>query len=230
MRGRSAPAADTAGSRFNDYYPLLRLGRTGEALALLLECRQAFQDARDPGMLGKTLSALADVEDARGHGDAAIGLERDALRYTYLAGDVIAIAVSYHNLGNYLRRHAGRPVPALACHLAAALICALTGAEGADRSVRAAATDLRALGTEDGGGSAHAAASGPSEPAADAVPPADVPALSRLVGDIPGTDLPGLLTALAPDPAAADQALRDLISQAQAQAAASTETAQAPPA
>jgi hypothetical protein len=44
--------------------------------------------------------------------------ERDALRY--LAGDVLGIAVSYHNLGNYLQDHARRPAPALACHLAAA--------------------------------------------------------------------------------------------------------------
>jgi hypothetical protein len=58
-RGRSAPAADIAHSRFNDYFPLLELGRTDEALALLLECRQAFQDARDPRKLGMALGALA---------------------------------------------------------------------------------------------------------------------------------------------------------------------------
>ena len=215
MLDRSAPAAYIAGSRFNDYFPLLRLGRAEEALALLLECRQAFQDARDAGMLGKTLSALADTEDERGHGDAAIILERDALRYKYLAGDVLAIAVSYHNLGTYLAVPAHQPASALACHLAAALIRAITGAAHTDESVRDAATDLRALGTEDGGGSAHAAPSGSDEPTPDAVPPADVPALCCLVGDIPGTDLAGLLAALASDPATADQALRDLTTRAQ---------------
>jgi hypothetical protein len=193
------PAADIAHSRFNDYFPLLELGRTDEALALLLECcRQAFQDARDPRKLGMALGALAHVEDERGHGAAAIGLERDALRYSYLAGDVIGIAVSYHNLGSCLSRHARQPAPALACHLAAALIRALTGSKGNEDPVGAAATDLLAL-------------------AADATPPADVADLSRQVGDIPGTDLPGLLAVLAPDPAAADQALRDLITQAQTQ-------------
>jgi hypothetical protein len=229
-RDRSAPGADIARSRFNDYYPLVRLGRTEEALALLLECRQAFQDARDPAMLGKTLNALADVEDTRGHGDAAIGLERDALRYTYLAGDVFGIEVSYHNLGNYLYRHARQPAAALACHLASALICALTGAEGTDQSVRAAGTDLRALDAEDGGGPAPASASAPDRPSPDGVPPADVPALCRLVGDIPGADLPGLLAALVPDPAAVDQALRDLTAQARALAAARPESAPAAPA
>ncbi len=46
-RERGAPATDIARARFNDYGPLLRLGRTEEALALLLECRQVFQDAHD---------------------------------------------------------------------------------------------------------------------------------------------------------------------------------------
>jgi hypothetical protein len=204
QRERSAPAAETAQSRFNDYGPLLRLGRSGEALALLLECRQVFQDARDIRMLGKILGALADIEDERGHGDAAIGLERDALRYRYLAGDVTGITVSYHNLGNYLRRHARQPAAALACHLASALICVLATAEGTEDSVHSAVIDLRELGT-------------------DATLPADMPTLCDQVGDIPGTDLASLLTALAPDPATGEQALRELIAQAQTLAAAPPE-------
>ena len=172
----------------------------GLALDLLLECRQIFQDANDIGALGKTLSALADTENKRGNSDAAIRMERDALRYIYLAGDVIGIAVSYHNLGNYLRLHARQPAPALACHLASALIHALTGAADGGYSTGNAAADLRELG--------------PS-----AISPADVAALCDQVGDIPGTDLRRLLTALAPDPAAAEQALRELICQAQAAAA-----------
>jgi hypothetical protein len=230
MRGRSAPAAVIARSRFNDYFPLLRLGRTEEALVLLLECRRAFQDAGDAGSLGKALSALASIEVARGHGDAAIGLERDALRYEYLAGDVIAIAISYDSLGTYLRRHVRQPAPALACHLAAALIYTLTGAAYTDYSVREAAADLRALGTGDARGAERATATGPDEPDTRTIPPADVPALCRLVGDIPGTNLAGLLAALAPDPSAADQALRDLTAQAQSLAAAPPESAPAPPA
>ena len=122
-----------------------------------------------------------------------------------------AIAVSYHNLGNYLRRHARQPAPALASHLAAALIRALTGTDdtGRRRSA-AAATDLREFGTA-------------------AVPPADVADLCRQLGDISGTDLPGLIAALAPDPETAEQALRDLIAQAHS-AVAAPESAPAPPA
>ena len=51
-RDRGAPATDIARGRFNDYGPLIRLGRTGEALDLLLECRQAFEHAHDIQMLG----------------------------------------------------------------------------------------------------------------------------------------------------------------------------------
>ncbi|HXR27368.1 MAG TPA: hypothetical protein VN771_05855, partial [Candidatus Baltobacteraceae bacterium] len=195
-RERRAPAADIGRGRFSDYGPLLRLGRAGEALDLLLECRQAFQDANDIQGLGAVLSALADTETARGHGDAAIRLEHDALRYKYLARDVTAIAVSYHNLGNHLHRHARQPAQALACHLAAALIRALTGADDGGQSLRAAGADLRA--------------SGP-----DVSPPADITGLCRQVGEIPGADLGRLLAALAPEPGTAEQALRQLIEQIQ---------------
>jgi hypothetical protein len=109
---RNAPAADIAQTRFNDYSPLLQLDRADEALALLRECRQIFQDANDVRLLGMTLTALASVENARGHSDAAIRMEHDALRYKYMAGIMTSIAGSYHNLGDYLRsaaRQAARP-------------------------------------------------------------------------------------------------------------------------
>jgi hypothetical protein len=88
-RGRRAPAADLARTRFNDYFPLLSLGRAEEALRLLLECRQAFHDTGDINGLGLTLGALASFEDVRGHGDAAIRCQCDALRYKYLAAALI---------------------------------------------------------------------------------------------------------------------------------------------
>jgi hypothetical protein len=198
-RDRRALPAEIARSRFNDYEPLLALGRTDQALYLLLDCRQAFQDARDFGNLGKTLGALAITEDARGHGDATIQLRRDALRYVYLAGDVDGITVSYHDLGNYFHRYARQPAAALTCHLAAALISALAGTGGTGDSVHNASIDLRELGP--------------------AVLPVEVADLCRQLGDIPGTDLPRLIAALSPDPTAADRALRDLIAQAQALAA-----------
>jgi hypothetical protein len=106
-------------------------------------------------------------------GDAAIGLERDALRYKDLSGDVHGIAVGYHNLGNYLHHHARQPAPALASHLAG-LIHALAETGLADDSAGAAAEDLREFGSA-------------------AVPPRDVASLCADPGGIPGTDLPGLI-------------------------------------
>ena len=205
LRDRRAPATIIARVRFNDYYPLLRLGRTEEALQVLLDCRQAFQDAHDTFALASTLGALASIETARGHGDAALHLQRDALRHSYLARDVAGIAVGYHNLGNYLRRHARQPSPALASHLTAALIRTLTGIGGtgagsaADSALQAAA-DLRELGTA-------------------AVPPANLADLAHQPGDIPGTDLPGLIAMLSPDMQAAEATLQDLVAQAAAIAA-----------
>ena len=55
---------EIARTRFNDYGPLLRLGRIDQARALLLDCRDVFEDAHDTAELGKVLTALADVEDA----------------------------------------------------------------------------------------------------------------------------------------------------------------------
>jgi hypothetical protein len=205
MRGRRAPATAIARVRFNEYGPLLYLDRTPEALELLLECRQVFQDARDIEMLGRTLNALANVEDGRGHGKAAIGLERGALRYGYLAGDVTGIKISYHNLGNYLRRHVRQPGLAIACHLTAALIFALTGAAGIERSVQAAAASLR-------------------ESSVGAEPPAGVAELCRRIGDIPGTDPAGLIARLSPDPGTAETTLRELIARALAESPRGTTT------
>jgi hypothetical protein len=163
-RDRRAPADAIARTRFNDYGPLLRLGRADDALALLEDCLRAFQDAGDSPATGSALSGLAD----------AVG----------------GVAVSYHNLGNYLHRHARQFVPALACHLAAALIRALTGSEGVNRSAAAAATDLREF---------------------DAAPvPATVADLGRQLGDLPGTDLPGLIARVCPDAEDAEDTLGEL--------------------
>jgi tetratricopeptide (TPR) repeat protein len=203
-QGRNAPAPDIARARFSDYYPLLQRGRAEEALSLLQECRKVAEDADDNALLGITFAGLADVESALGHGDAAIRLTHDALRYKYRAENVIHIANSYHRLGDYLLGHARQPAAALTCHLAAALIGALTGAEGADDSVNSAAIDLREAGD-------------------DAAPPADAADLCRRLADIPGTDLTRLLKKLKKDSTdtdATDQDLRTLIARARALAAA----------
>jgi tetratricopeptide (TPR) repeat protein len=209
MRNRRVTDAGIARERFNDSKPLLELGRTDEALALLRDCRQAFQNDQDTRALGRTLSALALVEQNRGHDNEAIQLERDALRYSYLAMDIAGIAESYHNLGLHIRHHTLPSTSPLSCHIAAALIRILAGIEGEENaartqeSVRRAAGDLRESGTT-------------------AVPPTSVADLDRQLGDIPGSDLPGLIAKLCPDAEVPEQTLRDLVAQAQ-------ELADAPP-
>ena len=151
-----------------------------------------FHDARDAEMLGKIFSALAEVESRRGHGDAAIRLERDALRYSYLARDVRDIAANYHNHGITLRIWARRPSLSLTCHLAATLVGDLTGTGDIHKSLPAAANTVREMG-------------------AYIVPPRDVAHLCDRLAEIPGTDLPALIAELSPAPAVAEQTLRDII-------------------
>jgi hypothetical protein len=195
MHGRQAPDVQLAVARMNDYGPLLRLGKASEARVVLLACRQAFQDAGDLRMLGLTLGALADAEEDLGHFDTAIRLACDALRYSYAAGDVAAVGTLYHNLGNYLVKHVGQPIPALACHLCSALIKTLSGTADTERSIHAAAVDLYI-------------SSGGIEP------PADIADLARGTGDIPGTDPETMILRLSPDPGTAERALQDLITRA----------------
>ena len=73
MSGRGAPETEIARSRFYHYGTLIELGRLDEAIALLAECREVFEQARDISMLGPVLGALADAEHQRGHGDIAAG-------------------------------------------------------------------------------------------------------------------------------------------------------------
>ena len=203
-RDRNAPETDIVRATFSDYYPLLQLRRAEEALVLLRQCRKVSEDADDIGLLGMTLAGLADVESTLGHGDAAIRLTCDALRYKYRAGNVIGIAVSYHNLGDYLLCHARQPAAALASHLAAALIYTITGAEGAGDSVSNAAVDIREAG-------------------GDAGPPAGAADLCRRLADIPGTDLTSLLKKVSISADATEQVLRALIARTRALAAAPPE-------
>jgi hypothetical protein len=194
MDERGAPAADIARTRFNGYRPLLRLGQAGKALDVLLACRETFTRNGDAEGLGKTLGALASIEDAAGHRESADGLQREALRHSYAAGDAPGIATGYYNLAGYAPH---RPTVTLARYLAAALIFTLAAdaggveyRENTDEAVRRAAADRREFG---------------------AIPPADIGDLCAIIGDIPGTSPDLLLKRLARDPGAAERALRDLI-------------------
>lgn len=195
LRDRQAPASQIARARMNDYGPILKLDRgVSQARDLLLDCRQAFQDAHDLQMLGTTYGALADVEEKLGHVENAVRLAHDALRFGYAAGDIGAIRDVYHNLGNYLAKD-NEPISALACHLGAALIKTLIDARDTGRSLRAASVDLYVFGKA-------------------VEPPTDIADLSSRIGSFPGTDPAALIARLSPDPETAERTLQDLIARA----------------
>lgn len=73
---RNASPRELACTRFNGYFPLLRLRRFDDAQRLLLECHQVFVYASDTTNLGRVFSARADLEDELGHPDRAVDLER----------------------------------------------------------------------------------------------------------------------------------------------------------
>ena len=178
---------------YSDYQPLLRLGRVDDALNLLQDCRQIFEATRDIEMLSRVLAAFADTENMRGHGEAAIRLAHDALRYAYLAEDITNVVVTYHNLGCFLANRGWQPTSALASFLASALISELTNIVGDCDPFRGAVITLLKF---------------------DAHPPSDLTALCRQLGDIPGTDLAALITHLSRDLETAERMLRNLIARA----------------
>jgi hypothetical protein len=119
---RGADELEVARTRFNDYFPLLRLRRYDEARDLLLSCRAVFEAERHIESLGKVYSALADLEDMTGGRAAAVRFEEVALAYKYQAAEPESCAGSHHNLADYLERQGGDPTVVLAHGLAAATI------------------------------------------------------------------------------------------------------------
>jgi PAS domain-containing protein len=123
QRQRGADEFELAGSRFNDYSPLLRLGRDKDARDLLEYCRAVFERESALYELSAVYSALADLEDEEGHPASAARFEQAALRYTYQTGGPEDCAVSHNNLANYIERaEGGEPDAVLAHRLAAGVI------------------------------------------------------------------------------------------------------------
>jgi tetratricopeptide (TPR) repeat protein len=121
-QARGADALEVARTRFNDYFPLLRLCRYADVRGLLLGCRAVFEAERDFANLGKVYGALADLEEETGGRPAAVRFQEIALGYKYQAGQPEDCAISHHNLANYLERSGADPAAVLAHRLAAATI------------------------------------------------------------------------------------------------------------
>ncbi|MBV9139480.1 MAG: CHAT domain-containing protein [Pseudonocardiales bacterium] len=193
QRARRAPETEIARTEFNEYGALLELGLLDEAEALLRKCRKILESGDDTEGLGKLLGAVADIDDDYGRGDAAIRVGREALRYSYRAGDVQGIQTAHHNLGRYLAWYE-KDGAGLAHLLTAALICAITATEGMEESVDAIVF-FHSL-TE------------------DPTLPGDVAALCRRVAETPGVDLQGLLARLTSHQGLIAQAFDQILAQA----------------
>jgi tetratricopeptide (TPR) repeat protein len=191
---RDAPVLVQARTRFNDYGPLLRLGRLQEAHELLQTCRAIYQAEGAVAQLGRVLNAQADLEDKLGHREDAIGLAQIALRYNYVTGDPDDLATGHHNLANYLRRAGRNPTQVVAHRLAAALLYYQSGAGRLSGTLRTLAEELAAFG--------------------DQVVPGSFGELAARVGQVEGVRLGELLASL-PSPAPdEDAALAEVLRQA----------------
>ena len=193
---RGAGDLELARTRFNDYFPLLRLDRRDDCRGLLQQCRAVFERERSVEGLGMVYSALADLEDQTGDPAGAVGFERAALRFSYQAGDPESCAISHHNLSIYLKRQGADPAQVLAHGLADSVLCIQMGSGGLQQTIRNLANlDL------------------PDHP-----PP--FTALADLAEQVPGVHLSALLAALPatyPDPDAALAAVWALVREARGQ-------------
>jgi hypothetical protein len=193
-RGRGAGEREVTGTRFNDAGPLIGLGRLDEAARLLAECQRVFENYADTASLAKVLTARADLEATLRHWPVAAGLERAALRLSYTRPEPGGIAISHHNLANYLEQLDGDRAVQRVHRLAAALIFRLAGmSHYLAQNVRALAAEMHA----DGG--------------TDPSLPSTVAQVIDLAEQTEGVHLAALLTALQPDPAQIETALTEIL-------------------
>jgi tetratricopeptide (TPR) repeat protein len=194
---RGAPAHEEAFTLFNNYGPLLRLGRLDEAERVLLSCQQVYHDHGDIVLLSRVYTARADLEATRGQYDQAIGLVHTALRYAYHRPEPEDVAAHHNNLASYLNLAGRKPTEAVAHRLAAALLNRATGRVGGY------ATTLKALARD-----LHRGAD---------LPPASLEQIITLVDAIAGVHFGQFFAALVPDPQTRENLLTDTINAAQAE-------------
>jgi tetratricopeptide (TPR) repeat protein len=118
---------ERARTRFNRYFPLLRLGRLAEAQAVLEDCLGVDRKYEDVPGQAADLSALADLWDERGDQVQAAHLERRALDLRNRLPDPGDRAISHNNLAEYLHRQG--EIRASARHRLAAVVYGLVVGE-----------------------------------------------------------------------------------------------------
>ena len=195
---RGAGMHEVTLSRFNDAGPLIRLGRLAEAKRLLADCQRIFEDHANSTALATVLSVRADLEDKLGHHQTAADLERASLRLCYTRPEPGDVAISHHNLANYLGWLGGDRTEQRAHRLAAALVFLLAGMTyNLGVAVRALADELHA----DDGGQAL---------------PSTVAQVAEIAGRTEGVRLGELLDVLQPDPRIVEAALAEVLQTAAA--------------
>ena len=146
---RGGSAQDQANVRLDDCRPLLSLGRLHEARSLLDDCRRVFQGGENFVGLGKTLSALAELEHRLDRLAAALAFEEQALRLKYYRkNDPADCAVSHSNLAIYLFDGADTQATALAHRLAGLTICYLANLGHGEKIIYLLGNDLARLGPD----------------------------------------------------------------------------------
>lgn len=116
-------------SAFNDYGPLIGLGRIDDARHTLRECIGVFEGERAVDWLARAYIALATVESSVGSHEEAVGLAERALRYAYASHiDTDSLVVCHSNLATFLHSLFGQYTKSeCANRLAAALIAFQVG-------------------------------------------------------------------------------------------------------
>jgi tetratricopeptide (TPR) repeat protein len=186
-QARGAGQRELAGHRFNDYPPLLRLGRLDEADQLLQDCAGVFEQAEDAAMVGRVLSARAEVAAAAGSWEPAVNLEAAALRSAYVGPTPNDVAASHTTLSGYLEQVGEGDDVSVPHLLAGTLIYASIGQTD----------NLQANGRE--------LARLLKDPAGDV--PSTVDAIRRQVEEVEGVRFGALIDALEPVPARQQAAL-----------------------
>ncbi|MGB7799109.1 MAG: hypothetical protein WBL53_23060 [Pseudonocardiaceae bacterium] len=186
-------------ARFNDYVPLLHLGRLPDVDQLLRDCQDVFDAVGDTTQLAVVYGARADLEDKRDHPVDAVDLQRTSLRLRYLRPDPREISTAHDHLANYLSRGAGTPAEQRAHRLTASLLNHLTG------NTRELTRTLAVLA-----GELRSDTCGPDTPTL----PTTLPEVTRLVDADDGIHFGTLLATLCPDPDTAERALADLLTTA----------------
>jgi tetratricopeptide (TPR) repeat protein len=191
---RGATALEVARTRYNDYGPLLRLQRYGEARTLLHQCLAVSESAGDTADLGMVHSAIANLEEELEHFQEAARHEGTALRLRYSTLLPRTCAISHFNLANYLIRTNADARLALAHRLASVLIS--YQANGGELPER-----LNAMRQ-------HLTLVSPSDP------PASFDELCRLVEQTEGVRFRELFSRLPQRAASGDEALRTVLEMA----------------